>query len=489
MTRVVDLPESIVRYLGSFISNDDYRYFLNTSTEFFGAVRRQSIYFSLNPVSSTWYVTQQGFQELLLSKVENGWKQIGLNFRRNLPAIPPCLPVHKIVCKTGAITVEQIAGLNIEVVALQNVREIPMIPHLRELKISKSTTLSDVSNLSHLSKLTIIDGYDVRDIKSLENIPELWLEGCPLVRDYSMLNASKQKMLYLKNCPNLVNVNNFAGIRILELSHCDNLVDVSPLYGIYDLSISHCRKVTDISGLGGHHRLCLRFLNSDVLTGTESLRNIPHVELTYLPIDDIDELEFAKSVKLFSCYEIVDVSPLKSAKSVVLDEASKIKDLTPLKDVPELEIIAQTLLIRANLNKLRNHSLKLIDCQFKDVKTSNGFRHFQHLRIFNNKTIVHLIDEGKIDGFLSLQSLELEFCEQLTHVDGLGNIPTIKIITCKNLTDISGLGANRYVELRSCNGLVDVTPLASVPIVTIVECDKVQDYQCLANVQRLKVIR
>ncbi len=488
MIRVMDLPESIVRYLGSFISNDDYHYFLNTSKEFFRVVKRQSIYFSLNAESSSWYVTHQDFQELLLSKVENGWKQIGLNFRRNLPTIPPSLPVHKIVSKTGAITIEQIVGLQIEVVALQNVREMPMIPHLRELKLSKSTTFSDVSNLSHLSKLTIIDGPDVRDIKPLENIPELWLEGCPLVQDYSMLNALKQKKLYLKNCPNLVNVNNFAGIRTLELSHCANLVDVSPLHGIYDLSISHCRKVTDISDLGGHHRLCLRFLN-DVLTGTESLRQIPHVELTVLPIDDLDDLEFAKSVKLFSCSDIVDVSPLKSAKSVVIEGNSNIKDLTPLKDVPELEFIAETLLIRTTLNKLRNHFLKLIDCQFKSMKTSNAFRNFQHLRIFNNPSIVHLIDEGKIDGFLSLQSLELEFCEQLTHVDGLGDIPTIKIISCKNLTDISGLGGNHHVELRSCNGLVDVTSLASVPIVTIVECDKIQDYQCLKNVQRLKIIR
>ncbi len=174
--------------------------------------------------------------------------------------------------------------------------------------------LEDVSNLSHLSSLTVIDGLSVRDIKTLENIGELWLEGCPLVEDYAMLNCLRQKMLYLKICPNLTNVRNFSGIRTLELSHCDNLVDVSPLHGIYDLSLSHCGKVSDISGLGGHYRICLRFLHPHVLTGSQTLLHIPHVELIYSPINDIDVLQFAKIVKLSKCPNIVDVSPLKMPK-------------------------------------------------------------------------------------------------------------------------------------------------------------------------------
>ncbi len=116
-----------------------------------------------------------------------------------------------------------------------------------------------------------------------------------------------------------------------------------------------------------------------------------------------------------------------------------------------------------DLHKLRNNYLNLIDCQLKDVTTSNVFSNFKHLRIFNNISIVNLIDERKIEGFLSLQLLELELCEELTNVNGLGEIPTIKIISCKKLTNISGLGRNHQVVLRSCTGLVDVKALASVP--------------------------
>ncbi len=487
MTQLVHLPESIVRSLSTFVSNDDYHYFMNTSKELFGGLKRQSIYFSLNAVKSWHYVLDRGFRELLLRKVESGWKQIGLKFQHDIPAISQKIPLHKIVSETGAITVDRIVGLNVEIVrGVQSVSEIPMIPHIRELKIFRSQMLEDVSNLSHLSSLTIIDGLSVRDIKTLENIGELWLEGCPLVEDYAMLNCLRQKILYLKSCPNLTNVVNFSGIRTLELSHCDNLVDVSSLHGIYDLSLSHCGKVSDISGLGGHHRICLRFLHAHILTGSQILLHIPHVELINSPINDIDVLQFAKIVKLSNCPNIVDVSPLKNAKVVVI--GGWYNDLSPLQDIPELEIMAHVGLEELDLNKLRNNYLKLIDCQLKDVNTSNVFSNFKHLRIFNNISIVNLIDERKIEGFLSLQSLELEFCEELTNVNGLGEIPTIKIISCKRLTNISGLGRNHHVVLRSCTGLVDVKALASVPIVTIVGCDQIIDYQCSANVPRLKVI-
>ncbi len=435
------------------------------------------------------YVLDLSFQELLLGKVENGWKQIGLNFEFDIPLIPHNLPLHKIVSETSAISVDRLIGLNVEIVqGVQNVREMPSIPNIQRLKIYKSRDLKDVSNLSHLSSLSIIGGESViENIGPLENIEELWLDGCPLVKDYSMLNGSKQRMLRLKNCPNLTNVVNFAGIRTLELSHCDNLVDVSPLRGIYDLSLSHCRYVSDISGLGGHHRICLRFLDNDILTGTEILLHVPYVELTFSPISDLNDLRFAKVVKLFQCKRIVDVGPLKNAKTVVIDAGYDLKDLTPLQHVPELEIISH--LIRpTTLNKMKNNSITFIDCSFKDLKNTDGFSNFKHLRIFNNITIVNLIDKRKIEGLISLQSLELQFCEKLTNVDGLGDIPTIKLISCQNLTDISGLGRNHHVLLRSCNALKEVKTLATVPIVTIIECDKVRDYKCLANVPRLKVI-
>lgn len=486
--RIVDLPESIFRSLNTFISNDDYRCFLNTSKEYFSSVKRHAIYFSLNSEKSFLYVLDLSFQELLLDKVENGWKQIGLNFEFDIPLIPHNLPLHKIVSETSAISVDRLIGLNAEIVqGVQNVREMPNIPNIRQLKIYKSQDFKDVSNLSHLSSLSIIGESVIEDIRPLENIEELWLGGCPFVKDYSKFNGSKQKILCLKNCPNLTNVVNFAGIRTLELSHCDHLVDVSPLRGIYDLSLSHCRYVSDISGLGGHHRICLRFLDNDILTGTEVLLHIPHVELTFSPIADLNDLRFAKVVKLYKCQRIVDVSPLKNAKTVVLDGGYDLKDLTPLQHVPELEIISH--LIRpTTLTKMKNNSITFIDCSFKDLKNTDVFSNFKHLRIFNNITIVNLINKRKIEGLLSLQSLELQFCEKLTNVDGLGDIPTIKLISCHNLIDISGLGRNHHVLLRSCSALKDVKSLATVPIVTIVECDKVRDYKYLANVPRLKVI-
>lgn len=485
MTQLVDLPESIFRSFSDFVSNDDYRCFMNASKEYFTVVKRQTIYFSLNAEMSSKYLMSDHFQQLLLSKVENGWKQIRVNFPFDIPAVPSNLPLHKIVSKLGSIGDHRLVGLNVEIVhGVQEVRQVPKIPQIRGLKLYRCKELQDLSNLSHLSSLSIIHGQIVREIKPLENIEELWLEGCPMVKDYSMLNGSKQKTLYLKTCPNLTNVMNFAGIRNLTLSCCDNLEDVSPLRGIYDLSLLECSKVRDIRGLGDHYRLRLRFLHENLL-GYESLLHIPHVSLACCDISDLQVLQYAKTVNLWSCNHFTDVRPLKKAEVVVLERCYGVANLSELGNIPELHLTAWDLK-KSEATKLKNKSLVLREVQGSHFKVLTNIR---HLTVYSMKTFTRAMNERKSQNFQHLQSLRIEACEKLTHVNGLGDIPLIKVISCKALTDISGLGRNREVEITKCDALINVSSLATVPIVTIVCCKNVYDLTSLANVPRLKVIK
>ncbi len=72
------LPQDIFHLIQTFLSNDDYHYFLNSSKRLFCDFKRKTIFFKLNQEGSYLYAMNKEFQRLLLSKVENGWNQIGI---------------------------------------------------------------------------------------------------------------------------------------------------------------------------------------------------------------------------------------------------------------------------------------------------------------------------------------------------------------------------------------------------------------------------
>eukprot|EP01033_Poteriospumella_lacustris_P025096 gene25096-gene22385 len=76
---LIQLPEIIFTLIQTFLSYDDYHYFLNTSKLHFSHLKRRTIVFRLTERRSLQYMEDKEFQGLLLSKVEDGWKQIRIN--------------------------------------------------------------------------------------------------------------------------------------------------------------------------------------------------------------------------------------------------------------------------------------------------------------------------------------------------------------------------------------------------------------------------
>lgn len=68
----------VIRVMQSFLSNDDYHYFLNTSKALCGEVKRKTTHPAPNREKSGIPREDKSFQTLLLSKVENGWNQIAV---------------------------------------------------------------------------------------------------------------------------------------------------------------------------------------------------------------------------------------------------------------------------------------------------------------------------------------------------------------------------------------------------------------------------
>lgn len=440
------LPEVIFQQIQTFLTKLDYLYFLNASKCFL-ELKRNTVYYALTPEKSKEYLDSPHFQDILLSKVENGWKQISLLFGSEVDTFPFInVPIHKIA-KAGDLKHNILGQLtNIQNILLYTgFRDVPLLPKLKALTIYNSVQVEPLTNLSHLTSLDIQVLWD-EDVTALQNIKHLSLLSCNNIKDFSILGNGKQTSLTLVTCPFLTVVNNFQSVRILTLAACSALEDVSPLHGVYNLSLQSCRRVKDISKLGNHHRLQIYQCSTNLL-GYESLKDIPHVELGYCDISDLTPLSNAKSVSLVGCIEISDVSPLKSVKSVILSCFKNSINVSTLHNVQNLELSFRSTDGIDNLSTMKNNRL--------DISLSSG----------------------SIEDFTFVCNIQHFNFRQ----------PLKPILIDQSLKDISGLGRNRSVEIRSCGSITDVSSLAAVLIVTIQGCDGIKNVECLQKVPRLRI--
>lgn len=482
MSQLVQLPEVLLYIIKEYLSNEDSHYFLNTSKSGFNELKKKTIYFNLTSLKSLSYYHDPIFQNLLLSKVENGWKQISLQFERIPIPFNQDLPIHKIRIADFTASLSDISHIECIRTSIE-VDQIPPIPKVKELAFINGYELTDVSPCSHLSKLEIKYSSYLSDITPLKDIPDLRFNDCDSITDYSMLNCTKQQNLQIKFCSQLKNVDNFRWIRTIELTDCHALQDVSPLNGVYDLSISYCSSVRDISGLGNHYKIYIANCSDD-LFGYESLLHVPHIRLAACNIVDLSCFRYAKSVHLYDCVQIVDCSPIKHARKVILDGCAEITNLSELVHVYDLSLLH---LIQADkIGTPCNVRFRLFDSIFCAMKDYNFLYNIKYLTICPNIQFVELIHDGKIDCLRHLLSLTIQECGELQHVHGLGEIPAIKLVNCNQLRDISGLGRNRSVEIENCP-VEDVGYLKDVQVVTIIKCSKIKDFTCLLAVPRLKI--
>lgn len=467
---LVDLPEVIFQLIQTFLSNDDYHFFLNTSKQFFAELKKRTIIFRLSEKACVLCMDDLVFATILLSKVDNGWDQI--QFPRAYKYSHPKNP------------------LNLE--SLQSLRfaeEVPLLPStIKELKLGPLLHLRDVKNLSQLSRLEIRAAHKLEDISQLKDVPDLTVVACQMI-DFSRY-VTLQTKLSLKCLGQIRDCHPFRHVRHLSLINCASLEDVSPLHGVYDLRITYCEKVKDISGLGGHYRLEISFCFHN-LRGYESLLNIPHIILSQCDISDVSVLRYAKSVELLGCDSLIDISPINHVKRVNLRGNDFINNISELCNVYDLSIDIMPV-TREDLSKLRNHKLFIDYSKVQESTTEEGGEEESCIQYLTVKkaslSLGTAISAGRVACFQHLQSLTLTHSDRIRYIRGLEDIPTVKLILLESLVSISGLGRNRCVELRQCQSITDVSSLANVQIVTIENCQMIENYIVLSKVPRLKIL-
>ncbi len=482
---LIQLPEIIFTLIQTFLSYDDYHYFLNTSKLHFSHLKRRTIVFRLTERRSLQYMEDKEFQGLLLSKVEDGWKQIRLkgevgkftnaqNFSGLMKVYDTQVP-HDGYYFDPVFEALRSSDRTIKVIP-------PISARLREMTFEFNSQLKDVSNASHLTKVTISYCREFEDISPLKNIPDLTFSNCHRLKDFSIFSRDKRQKMNspLNNVPG-----EFSNVRRLVIESCPLLEDVSPLHGIDDLSIRSCKAVKDISGLGNHHRLEIWHC-SYKLTGYEILIDIPHVSLWKCDISDLNVLRYVKTVLLKECDQIRDVSPIRRARRVALSYNNI--NVSELRDVNDLSLSNCSI---SDLLELANPTLaiNLASMNSEEMIEALSFKNTHSLTVTGlSSLLINRLESGNISFFQHLQSLTINSISDIFEIKGLEDIPTVRLLDLESLTDISGLGRNCCVELWYCPLIEDVSSLANVSIVTIAGCERILDYSILSKVPRLKFL-
>lgn len=490
------IPEAIFPSIQSFLSHDDYHYFVNTSKRLFGYIKRRSIYFHLNAEKSNEYLSDPSFRTLLLSKVENGWNQIRIIHEGSSPSILSSIPIHKVISRDFDLPLEVWGNYqSINTGFPRAVKTFPLLSsgNLKEVEVSlypdACINLSIFSNLLKFS-MTFFSG---EDITPLKDIPDLTIRSSPNIKDFSMLGNQEKLQIY--DCKGLIDVRSFRNIRKLQLLSCDSLVDVSPLHGIYDLTLQRCLKVKDISGLGGHYRFTLLHRPATKIIGFQSLVHIPHVSILHCDIKDVNVLRYAKSVNVSTCNYIKDVSALASVKELKIDSNVLVTGLQALGSVPNLSLIYRG--FHGNLfNDDVVSSLKSVhrlllgstppSAPINLTSLSKLSKNIQHLTLGHDERFSDFINQGEGRHLKHLLSLSLESLNQLVILDEFGEIPSLRFSHCHGIRSLKGLGRNHSVELVDCIQLEDVSSLSTVPIIKIKACLRI-DSSCLFSVPHLKI--
>lgn len=477
--KFVDLSEDFFRLLQSYLNNDDYHYFLNSSKQHFMTLKRKTIYFRLNKEKTYQYLTDKNFQSILLSKVEDGWEQIHLRWDcSNVWRLyDPTVPSNG----TGYTPTFNLVDIT-----------LPDSTNPKMLKIIDSIDKNEIAgNLSHVTKLRVFNPN--LDLSLFQHIPDLMI-SLPST-DFSMFNREHQKRLSLFSCSLLTNVQTFQGIHTVEIINSPLLEDVSALYGIYDLSVLICPKVTNISVLGGHHRLAIDCAYH--LVGYESLRGIPNISLMSCDISDLTVLHDAKTIELKQCDKITNVAPIKNAKQIILYQNNHITNIEELSNVFDLSITESNLTLIEILN-LRNHRL------FVHFPTNGKHNNanddiMENFVFFPNTSYLTLrylpiawlkkLEAGSMLFGSSLQSLTIDCANgYFQSIKGLESIPMVRLLDL-TILDISGLSGNRCLDIRRCMGIANISSLADVTILTLENGFGMFDCSGLSKIPRLKVFR
>jgi Leucine-rich repeat (LRR) protein len=286
-----------------------------------------------------------------------------------------------------------------------------------------------ILDLKHCTNLQNVDA-----LKGLTALQELNLDGCYALTNVDALKGlTSLTHLNLSNCfafRNMDVLKSLTSLQDLNLNGCDVLTNVDFLKGLTSLThldLSSCYALTNVDALKGltsltHLNLygCNALTNADVLKGLSSLQDIDLGGCSRLTsVDFVKDLTALQELSLWGCTKFWNVDFLKGLTALTrldLGACSDVQNVDSLSGLTALRILSLT-----GTQYLRN------------ADALRGLTSLQDLNLSDSRSLQNV---DSLSGLTALQDLNLSGCNALTNVDalkGLNSLTQLYLYNCGNL--------------------------------------------------------
>jgi hypothetical protein len=508
---LLSISEDIFYLFQYFLSNKDYKSFLNSSKQF-TKIKINTLQYRLNSKDAISFCDDQSFREIVLSRLKDKSRQLSVDISyfpketgvfQNLNYLSGCKSVRLNIWEPPTSVFATLCNIqNLHLYGMSQFTSFPYLKNVKKLTLVSFFELTDVSQLFDVSEITLIHCKALTDISGLSKAVSIHLQDCERLTDISSL-GTHQKKISIINCP-VVEVNQLSKVSFLSFTDCKAINNIEELGNVAHLELINCPNIFNINQLTHNSFVAIDRCNQ--IISFDSLADIPSVSLKNVWIKTLNPFQYIQELKLSNCNHVKDLSPLMLVKRLTLEKCDGIFALTAnLKDLDYLEIfgcenLRGIALIGNDAEKEQEMKKKrhvVLSCCFGIVEFSSLRNIFRvDIICFSNPldatqltNIAHLTLRlcGNICNLDALkdtrQTLILSQCNLLNSIpNGFENIPTVKMIDCPLLTNLDGLQNNKFVYLENCPNVATVKKLKTVKMVQIVNCPQSTDWNQLKNV-------
>lgn len=497
MKQLIAFPIEIYRDIHSYLKHKEFRLFLNTCKSFF-PVKKQVIYYVLNPIFSKQYFESQDFHFLLNHSIEDPSKQISITLQTEISNIlfdeilkgyedDKGIMVHS--CRLLGEGTRILLEYNQRISARNLTIRHPVIelhaltPDLLVLAGRKVL----IPSFQYLQELHIDGNESLTSISGFELIPHLQFSFCMALSDISCLSGRKQKKVHFIYCSKICDVNHLYEVKDLRFEGCPRINDISRLGNVESLFISLCGGITILPETINCKNLIfslppvtqnasqplnsilncerffifaskeanlqltdrLKYLRIDSCTVWNDLSFIPsnleYIELKYLKVTDISALRGIKSIQLVNCNELSSLEGLqanpsdtKFTQKIKIIGCRKITNLEPLSRIPNITLESRT-----------------VDLSF------HGFVYIKNLTL--DRVSLPSFKELNFQFFTNLEVLYIEQCSKAIKLCNLQFIKSLIVKCCFNLQEIANCNeiSLEHVTVHTCPALTIIPPFFS----------------------------
>jgi hypothetical protein len=463
---LISLPSEVIRLLSQYFLKvedheknvfqfcHDWRNFMNTSKGYFEKWKKDSQLIVLQDPLALQFYQSSKIRQQVLSYIEHPRKQLDLCFNH--------------IDWDRSVDLESI--LHVRRVHVTSGEVVPCSVDFEEIEFMDCNfTDSSLRYYSRVKRFCFDNesSEEVLDLEPLRNIENghFCIQRCV---NYDCL--TNLKSLDISCCLSITDVSCFRNIPKLSLSQCPNITDLSSLGGVRELDLSFNEGITDVSSLGRVPVLILHYC-----FGVEDVSQLNHVRNLDIGgcswITDVSGLHSVEILNISGCHSITSLSSLSALKELKIKGCDALQDFTGLRSLKKLitdggEASSSSPSFPSLLRQLTELTING-QLQHQSVTGNMIPTHPNYFHCMDNINVLHLRDyrfpDVSFPGFLSLRSLTLESCNNISTLPLLPALGYLNISYCHGLQALHIVGSSNLkypiykLEIRFCSGLQEIS--------------------------------